>query len=139
MHTPLPSPENPDASPSLNGAASPATSPPQAEPADPPAAEVHLERRSFPRRKRMIRVELRDARDDRLPFPGWVVDRSLGGLCLEVEYAPEEGTRLSVRRSAGDYPWVEVRVQTVRQVEGAWHLGCPFVRSHSLSVLMQFG
>jgi PilZ domain len=103
-------------------------------------SEAAQDRRFSPRRKKLLRVQLQDALGGSTPFPGWVVDRSLGGMCLEVDRELETGTMLKVRRYEGtNLPWVEIRVQSQRLVDGVWHLGCQFVRSPSWEVLMQFG
>lgn len=129
-----PIPENSNSHPSTDGAG------PDAEPRQEGPAEPVQDRRLTPRRKKLLRVQVMDALEGGLPSPGWVVDRSLGGMCLEMDREVELGTTLKVRRyEDGNAPWVELRVQSVRPFEGAWHLGCQFLRSPSWEVLMQFG
>jgi len=71
----------------------------------------------------------------------WVVDRSLGGLCLQVDNPMEAGTVLSVRASAAAQgtPWTQVEVRSCRQDGHRWQLGCRYVRTPSWSVQLLFG
>src|SRR5207253_2032794 len=61
-----------------------------------PAPRLNDERRSSPRRRKLLRVQLVDTRTEGESFPGWVVDRSFGGLRLEVERVIEPGSVLKV-------------------------------------------
>lgn len=107
------------------------------------------DRRSSPRRKKLLRIQIKEVHvaddvhvdDESEPFPGWVTDRSLGGLRLEVERKIEAGTFLKVHSpySSDKTPWVEVCVQSVQDMEDCRYLGCSFVRSPTWEVLMQFG
>lgn len=111
-----------------------------------PGAEARAEgddvqdRRQSPRRKKLLRVILADATATE-SISAWIVDRSLGGMCLEVDRPIEEGTVVRVRRPTAPVgvPWVDLRVQSVRAEETVWHLGCEFVRTPTWEVLMQFG
>jgi hypothetical protein len=127
-----PAPSNSD---SQNGVALP-------EPAAPAAdADEGAERRASPRRRkqRMVLVANADGAQD--PYRGWVMDRSLGGLCLSVDHPIEPGTVLRVRPSSAPArtPWVEVKVKHCNQKEATWELGCEFVRTPSCDVLLLFG
>lgn len=113
---------------------------PEAAPAQ-PAHPADDERRSWPRRKKLLRVQIVDTLHEGEGFPGWVVDRSMGGLRLEVERVIEPGSVLRVRNSfaSATTPWVEVKVQSVQELDDCKYLGCAFVRSPTWEVLMQFG
>ncbi len=108
---------------------------------DGPSMESPAEKRLAPRRKKMLQVLIQDAEGIFDPFPGWIADRSLGGLCMLVDQPIEPGTVLKVRRSntPANVPWVEVQVLNARMRETSWELGCQFVRSPTWDVLMQFG
>jgi hypothetical protein len=88
-----------------------------------------------------IRVLISDADAIAVPVEGFVVDRSVGGLCLSVETAISEGTILSVRSVVdGDASqWIRVEVKRCENKEGRWELGCKFVRTPSYSTLLAFG
>jgi hypothetical protein len=109
--------------------------------AEPESAASTDNRRATPRRFRPVRVFVADSETLADPFPGWVLDRSQGGLRLTVphEYAP--GTLLHVHppQAPATAPWLQVEVKSCAFQEGAWQLGCQFVRSPSYYVLMQFG
>lgn len=137
---PVPSPPEPPA-------AADTGTPPAATSAEQPASNNGSsagktgERRTSPRRKKMLRVLLIDPQENTEPFPGWVVDRSLGGLCLSVDHSIDVGAILQVRPSnAPDgTPWVEVRVQSLRPKETTFELGCAFIRTPSWNTLLLFG
>jgi anti-sigma factor RsiW len=102
------------------------------------------ERRSAPRRKgNPVSVQVSDARAKTAPVPGFVVDRSLQGLGLEVggEMDVEVGMVLSVRpRSSGSQPpWTQVVVRNCREDGPGWRLGCEYVTPPRSEVRMLFG
>lgn len=98
------------------------------------------DRRASPRRRKMVRVLVLDVMYPDDPITGWIVDRSLGGMCMSVDRPMEPGAVLRVRRNnaPGTVPWVEVRVQSVREKDETWDLGCEYLRSPSWSALLQF-
>jgi hypothetical protein len=75
------------------------------------------------------------------PWTGYVVDRSVGGLCLLVEDPIPTNATLSVRpTNAPDMtPWVEVVVKACREVNPGHEVGCQFVKTPPWSVLLMFG
>lgn len=99
------------------------------------------DRRSYPRRKRLLRVQVIDVLKNSEAFSGWVVDRSVGGMCISVDHEIEPGTPLKVRPTnvPASAPWVELRVQSIRPQDGTWDLGCAFLRTPTWEVLLQFG
>lgn len=99
------------------------------------------DRRIHPRRKKLLRVQLVNPFSNAEPFSGWVVDRSLGGMCLSVDHEVEPGTHLRARPTnvPPSFPWVELRVQSVRPKDKVWELGCEFERTPTWEVLLQFG
>lgn len=98
------------------------------------------DRRIHPRRRKLLRVQVTDVLNN-AAFPGWVVDRSLGGMCISVDHEIEAGTVLKVRPNSAppSSPWVELRVQGVRPKDGGFDLGCEFLRTPTWEVLLQFG
>ena len=101
------------------------------------------ERRVAPRRRgNPIAVLVSDAEAAVEPVRGWVMDRSAGGLGLELEEEGEVdvGTILSVRPAEGSYvPWVKVEVRSCRRIKSAWRLGCQYLRPPSADIQMRFG
>lgn len=99
------------------------------------------DRRSFPRRKKLLRVHVIDVIKNSEAFSGWVVDRSVGGMCISVDHEIEPGTHLKVRPAnvPAPAPWVDLRVQSIRPQDGTWDLGCEFLRTPTWEVLLQFG
>jgi hypothetical protein len=100
------------------------------------------ERRSALRRGgNPVAILISDAETRAKPSPGWVIDRSTGGLCLSVSEPVVEGTILSVRTSNAPetIPWVQLEVKNCRLVGREYELGCQFVRTPPWSVLLLFG
>ncbi len=100
------------------------------------------DRRSSPRRAgREIKVLISNEEAVAEPEQGYVINRSMGGLCLGFEYEIPQGTVLSVRlaQPTCDSPWLKVEVKhCVQQKDGSWELGCQFIGAPSWSLLLQF-
>jgi hypothetical protein len=110
--------------------------------ADPFLHGSAAERRSSLRRGgNPVAVLISDARARSEPVPGWVVDRSTGGLCLSVSDKLTPGTVLSVRTANAPeaIPWVQVEVKNCREAGSAYEVGCQFVRTPPWSVMLLFG
>ena len=99
------------------------------------------DRRSAPRRKgNRVEVHLTDD-SKRPPLIGWVVDRSMGGLCLIVENPLAEGIVLKVRpqRAPQTAPWAEIEIRSCRAEGGDWEVGCRFLKTPQWNDLLLFG
>jgi hypothetical protein len=104
-------------------------------------AKSKPERRAAPRRKgNQIEVLLADD-SEREPMRGWVIDRSMGGLCLVVERPLTEGSVLSVRprQAPQTAPWTAVEIRSCRAEEDQWEVGCRFVQTPQWNDLLLFG
>jgi hypothetical protein len=115
---------------------------PEASQPDPFDFGSHTEKRSSLRRPgKPIKVFLSDAEAKAKPTPGWVIDRSMGGLGLSVRQAVAEHTILSVRTvdAPSSTPWVQIEIVRCENQGDSWELGCRFVRTPSFAVLMLFG
>jgi hypothetical protein len=99
------------------------------------------DRRTAPRRRgNCIEVDL--CEDPARPMRhAWVLDRSVGGLCLVVEEPIAEGTQMHVRpRSAGEgAPWILIEIKGCRAHKNEWEVNCMFLQTPSWNVMMQFG
>jgi hypothetical protein len=106
---------------------------------DEAAATDVSDRRLSPRRKKLLRIAVRNGSTD-ATVSGWVLDRSLGGMCIEAQQPVEAGSLLAVRRQSApeSVPWVDRRVLHVREQENTWELGCEYVRTPNWEVLLQF-
>lgn len=101
----------------------------------------HSDRRvSLRRTGAVVQVAVADARKEGIE-PGWVVDRSMGGLGLHLNGPLQPGTILNVRPwDAGAMaPWVEVTVRNCWKEDDSWKVGCQFARTPPWSVLLLFG
>lgn len=119
----------------------PSRNPPTPQP-DPFVHGSASERRASLRRGgNPVAVLISDAETKLPPFQGWVLDRSMGGLCLSVDQAVPTGTVLSVRAANAppNVSWVQVEVKNCRQEGSAWELGCQFLRTPTWGVLLLFG
>jgi hypothetical protein len=99
------------------------------------------DRRSAPRRKgNRVEVFLTDDLK-RSPIHGWVVDRSMGGLCLMVEKALTEGEVWQVRprQAPQTAPWTAIEIRSCRADGGEWEVGCRFVKPPQWNDLLLFG
>ncbi|MBY0522926.1 MAG: PilZ domain-containing protein [Gemmataceae bacterium] len=111
---------------------------------DPFTLGSHQERRAAPRRHgNPVAVLVSDVDGEVEPVRGWVVDRSAGGLGLELAEEGDVaiGTVLSIRPkdAPASLAWVQVEVRNRQQKGAAWRLGCKFVRPPAWDVLMRFG
>jgi hypothetical protein len=72
---------------------------------------------------------------------GFVLDRSAGGICLQLLDAVPEGIVVSMRpqRATEMLPGVEVEIRSCRPLKDGWEVGCRFVRTPPWSVLLHFG
>ena len=73
-------------------------------------------------------------------FQGWVVDRSMTGLCLLVSCEVAENSLLTLRSADAprETPWVQVTVKRCSPHDDDWELGCQFVRTPPYGVLLLF-
>src|SRR5262245_36062663 len=100
-----------------------------------------LERRATPRRRgNEVEIQLCDEAGG-TPFPAWVTDRSIGGLCVLVERPLDEGARMKLRpkNPPEALPWVPVLIRNIRNEEGLWEVGCQFVGTPPYNILLSFG
>lgn len=99
------------------------------------------DRRSAPRRKgNRVEVLLTDD-SKRPPILGWVVDRSMGGLCLIVEKSLKEGSTLNVRprQAPQTAPWTAIEIRSCRPEGDEWEVGCRFLKPPQWNDLLLFG
>jgi hypothetical protein len=107
---------------------------------EPPVIATGVDdRRSSPRKKKLLKIIIRDESTGEI-FGGWVLDRSLGGMCLSIQRPIEEASLLAIRRPSApeSTPWVEMRVRNVRERESTWELGCEYIRTPPWEILVQF-
>jgi hypothetical protein len=109
---------------------------------DPYAPDSTERRNSLRRGGNPLEVNVSDAEAKSEPTRGWVVDRSMGGICLRLEAPVAVGTLLSIRprEACPIIPWTQVEVRDCRPGDAnTWEVGCQFVRMPSWSVLLLFG
>ena len=102
---------------------------------------VSRDRRAAPRRRgNTVEVQL-NIQEVQQTIRGWVIDRSIGGLCIMAEEAITEGTviRLRPRTAAETMPWTDATVKSCRKDGTQYELGCQFHRTPSWNLLLQFG
>jgi hypothetical protein len=75
------------------------------------------------------------------PLQGWVLDRSIGGMCLQASEEFKPGTQLCVLpvNAPPMTPWVDIEVRTCRTLKGGHELGCQFIKTPNWSILLMFG
>lgn len=102
----------------------------------------HVERRTNVRRGGMtvpVRVTTGGLRLDEMD--GTVVDRSQGGLCLDLPGPVQVGQVFRLRSLLYDdvTPWVEVEARSVRPGGAGWVVGCRFASPLPWGLLLLFG
>ncbi len=100
------------------------------------------ERRVAARRKgNHVGILVTDPEAQGEPVFGWVVDRSLTGLCLMLseEVAPETILSVKPRQHPPATPWVKVRVRNCKRDPDGFEIGCEFERVPAWGVLLLFG
>jgi hypothetical protein len=99
------------------------------------------ERRTAPRRRgNCVAAHLTDSTDSS-PVEVWVVDRSLGGLCLLCETPVEAGSQLRVRprHASGSQMWTPIRIRSCQRGKDGWLLHCQFLQIPPMNVLLLYG
>lgn len=120
--------------------------PPDDDKEESPAIGVALlgagaERRTMTRRRgNFVPAQVADD-SDMAPTPVWVIDRSLGGVCLMADAPVVTGSHLRVRPnvSGGTAPWTPVRVCICRRQQDNWMLHCQFLRPLPTNIMLLFG
>jgi hypothetical protein len=99
------------------------------------------QRRALRRGGNPIEVLITTAKSKHTPIHGWVLDRSVGGLCLSVGQEIQVGAQLDVLpvNAPPMTPWVEIEVRSCRPGPEGFQVGCQFVKSPPWGVLLQFG
>jgi hypothetical protein len=121
--------------------------PPKAAPSDlAPETSLKLsltpdKRGAARRRGSLVAVLVTDITGKAAPCRSLVLDRSVGGVRLEMNEPVEPGTILNLRpaEAAEKLPWVAVEVRYCQSVDGSWHTGCQFLRTPPSNVLWHFG
>jgi hypothetical protein len=102
---------------------------------------VSEKRAAYRRKGNPTEVLVSDAEATLEPVRGWVLDRSVGGLCLLLHEEVAAGTVLSVRprQAPPGTPWVCVEVRNCKQDRTGYEVRCEFVRTPPFSVQLLFG
>lgn len=98
-------------------------------------------RRSVRRKGAPVRVAIAQDQHDEELLEGWVINRSMGGLCLLVNKPVPIGSSLRVRslEYRDTDTWSDVEVVTCHPNGNDWELGCRFVKTPPWVVLLTFG
>ncbi len=72
---------------------------------------------------------------------GWILDRSTGGLRIQIESQVAPGTALQViaENAPDTTPWVTAIVRSCKPVDRQFELGCEFETTPPWNVLLLFG
>jgi len=98
-------------------------------------------RTALRRAGRPTKVTLSPDDDKSTQSPGWVLDRSVGGLCLFVYVPYPENTVLKLRadHAPAEVPWIKVEVKRCRTSRDGYELGIQFLTTPTWNVLLLFG
>jgi hypothetical protein len=108
---------------------------------NPYSAIASPKRRQTPRGRGVpSRILILDKNGPAEPFSGWVINRSIGGLCVTLIQPLEEGAILSVRpaKDALDDVWYEVLVKYCRATDTGWEMGCEFQGRGGSNTMLKF-
>jgi hypothetical protein len=99
------------------------------------------QRASVRRKGNPVEVLISDADAKQEPSRGWVVDRSMGGLCLMLSSPVDADAVLSVkpREAAPGIAWVRVLVRNCREEGSGFAVSVQFERTPTWNVLLLFG
>jgi hypothetical protein len=99
------------------------------------------QRKSFRRQGNPTGVHIALPDQKKQPSEGWVLDRSMGGICIQASQEYPPGTQLAVLpvNAPTMTPWVDIEVRTCRELKGGYELGCQFIKTPNWSVLLMFG
>jgi hypothetical protein len=99
------------------------------------------QRKSFRRQGNPIEVYVAVQGDKERPLRGWVLDRSMGGVCLQIAAELDPGAQLAVLpvNAPNTTPWVDIEVRSCRAVQEHFELGCRFAKTPAWSILLLFG
>jgi hypothetical protein len=114
---------------------------PAAPPDAVPAGGTNERRAALRRGGHPVTVDLHDP-DELLPSQtGWVLDRSVSGLCLTVPNALPIGSFWKVRpcNAPQTTPPVRVVIKTCVSDGAEWKLGCSFEKTPNYAILLMFG
>jgi hypothetical protein len=98
-------------------------------------------RRQTPRgRGTPCRILVTDEAAKTDPYSAYVINRSMGGLCVSLLEPVEVGTTLKVRPTKDllNDQWFPVLVKYCRQADAGWEMGCEFVGRTSTNMLLMF-
>jgi hypothetical protein len=123
--------------------AAPAVPPSAVEPPapnDPFIAPPKEQRRTFRRGGNPTTVHYAIGDNKERPLQGWVVDRSIGGICLMTHDPIAVGSLVTLRPVSADdmVPWIDVVVKSCRDTEEFFELGCQFIKTPPYSILLLF-
>jgi hypothetical protein len=127
--------------PSLPPPPSPEEKPGQISP-DPFVHGSSNEKRTALRRAgQPTKVTLSPDEDKSTQFPGWVTDRSVGGLCLFVNEPHPENAILNLRanHAPATVGWIKIEVKRCRPSRDGYELGVQFLTTPTWNVLLLFG
>jgi hypothetical protein len=102
---------------------------------------ISEQRQGVRRKGNPIEVLISDAEAEEAPVRGWVLDRSVNGLCLLVDEEIAVGTVLSVkpRQSPPGMPWIRAEVRNCKKDNTGYQAGCQFVSTPPWGILLLFG
>lgn len=88
-----------------------------------------------------VTVDLHDPDEHQPSQSGWVLDRSVSGLCLMVPNALPVGSFWKVRpgNAPQTMPPVRVEVKSCTRDGPDWKLGCRFEKTPNYAILLMFG
>jgi len=110
---------------------------------DPFQTGSRMERRVCARRQgNPIEILIGDSKGENTVGKAWVVDRSMGGLCLMSPAPIEAGQILTVKPSGSSGApvfWLQVEIRSCRPNGSDFEVGCRFVKAPTWNQLLYYG
>jgi hypothetical protein len=99
------------------------------------------QRRSLRRSGNPVEIYVAPEQSNEPAWRGWVVDRSMGGLCISIADEFKAGTILRVMpvNVTAMTPWVDIEVVYCRRANDGHEVGCKFVKQPPWGILLLFG
>lgn len=116
-------------------------------PASAPTKSPRVESQGSPKRRqtprgrgRSGRVLVADPHGSEEPYAAYVVNLSMGGLCIAVPEPLAEGSMLSLKpaKNLMDDTWYPARVKFCRPGDSGYEIGCEFVGRTSGNIMLVF-
>lgn len=99
------------------------------------------QRRTLRRGGNPVEVYVAPDQSNEPEWRAWVLDRSMGGLCLSTteEFKPGAILRVMPINATTMTPWTDIEVSNCRRAKDGYEIGCKFCKQPPWAILLLFG